>query len=144
MNRPTRNTIYGMLVCFAIMPFYACSKSRAEERPFQFVTLDCLFLGQYGTAEQTGKMVASVPKDTLAITISNFDYEKHTAVMIGNAGADEVSFWPSFKKAVLIQFLRELVQRRHQQRSMRFTSKLFVSILFTRFLFWLKVRAGPV
>jgi hypothetical protein len=53
---------------------------------------------------EQGKLVTTVPKDTLAITLSNFDYDKHTAMMIGNAGSDEVSFIPSHKKAVLVQF----------------------------------------
>jgi hypothetical protein len=43
---------------------------------------------------ERGKLATTVPQDTLAITLSSFDYEKHTAMMIGNAGSDEVSFIP--------------------------------------------------
>jgi hypothetical protein len=53
---------------------------------------------------EKGKLTTRVPDDTLSITFSNFNYDKHTAMMIGNAGSDEVSFVPSSKKAVLVQF----------------------------------------
>ncbi|WP_157088330.1 hypothetical protein [Bradyrhizobium jicamae] len=103
MNRPTRNTLWGCLLVLILAEFYSCD-ARAQERPFQFITLDCLFRGQLSTTIEQGKLATTVPKDTLAITLSNFDYDKHTAMMIGNAGSDEVSFIPSQKKAVLVQF----------------------------------------
>jgi hypothetical protein len=52
--------------------------------------------GQSNTTMERGKLATTVPQDTLAITLSSFDYEKHTAMMIGNAGSDEVSFIPEW------------------------------------------------
>jgi hypothetical protein len=49
---------------------------RARERAA--LTLDCLFRGAVITTMENGKLTASVPKDTLAITLSNFDYDKHS------------------------------------------------------------------
>ena len=95
--------MWGVLFVPILVSFYS-QNACAEDKPFQFVTLDCLFRGQLSTTMEQGRLVTTVPKDTLAITLSNFDYQKHTAMMIGNAGSDEVSFIPSSKKAVLVQF----------------------------------------
>ena len=85
MSRPTRNTLWGCLLVLVLAGLNPCN-ARAEDRPFQFVTLDCLFRGQLSTTLEQGKLSTVVPKDTLAITLSSFDYDKHTAMMIGNAG----------------------------------------------------------
>jgi hypothetical protein len=80
MNRPARNTLCGCLFLLILAGFYSC-KARAEDRPFQFITLDCLFRGQLNTTMEQGKLVTTVPKDTLAVTLSNFDYDKHIAMI---------------------------------------------------------------
>jgi hypothetical protein len=80
------------------------SEAAAEDRPLQYLTLDCLFRGQSNTTLEQGKLVRTIPKDMLAITLTSFDYAKGTAIMIGNSGSDEASFIPSYKKATLIQF----------------------------------------
>jgi hypothetical protein len=91
----------GLLMALALSGIPA---EAAEERPFQFVTLDCLFRGISNATLEQGKLVWTVPKDTIAITLSSFDYDKGTAIMIGNSGSDEASFVPSYKKMTLIQF----------------------------------------
>lgn len=102
---PFRHAFIGGSFVLALATGYLCEGAlSAEERPFQFITLDCLFRGALMTTSEQGKLTTTVPKDALAITFSNFDYDKHTALMIGNAGSDEVSFIPSMKKAVLVQF----------------------------------------
>ncbi|MET4487271.1 hypothetical protein [Bradyrhizobium sp. LA7.1] len=103
MSRPTRNTRWGCLCLLTLVGLWPCCARAQQERPFQFITLDCLFRGALITTMEKGKLTTTVPNDTLSITLTNFNYENHTAIMIGNAGSDEVSFIPSSKKAVLVQ-----------------------------------------
>lgn len=100
MNRPTQ---IGFGIVLASIALHSYAEAQ-DNQPLQFKTLDCLMKNRGTTSVENGKLSTSTGGDTLAITLTAFDYQKHTATMIGNAGADEVSFVPSMKKAVMIQF----------------------------------------
>lgn len=103
MNRSVRITFIGMGFVLALAAWMSSAQAQ-EAQVFRFKTLDCLMKNQGTTTVEKGNLTTNKGGDTLAITLTGFDYEKHTATMVGNAGSDEVSFVPSMKKAVLIQF----------------------------------------
>ncbi len=86
----------GVLICVSLV----AAPAKAESDAFQYKTLDCLMQSQIVTVIEQGKIATKTPKDQLAITFTSFDYAKGKAIAAGNAGSDDLYFFPSAEKAV--------------------------------------------
>jgi hypothetical protein len=76
--------------------------AHAQNDPFEFLTLDCVFTTNVVTRFDHGKLETRNDSSELRTTYSGFDAKGGKAIAVGNAGTDSLFYIPGDRKIMLV------------------------------------------